>query len=124
MSFAIDPRGATTTRQCTERFIKIHIAFDQLSPKSDWLLRRPGPGEPLVWLTGGLCDKCQSPVWCTVTIANGVIEGVWPASFTRDTYRKAHVVTAGGAQYIAERLGSELRQLGSKAAVLAALERL
>lgn len=102
----------------------ITVDLERLSPDLDWLLRRPAPGEPLVWLTGGLCDSCQHPTWCTVTIANGIIENVWPAAFTRDTYRKAHVVNAGGAQYIAERLGSELRQLDSKTAVLAALERL
>lgn len=102
----------------------IAVDLELLSPTSDWLVRRPAPGEPLIWLTGGMCDKCNNPVWCTITIADGVIENVWPASFTRDSYRKAHIVTAGGAQYIAERLGSELRQLNSKASVLAALERL
>jgi hypothetical protein len=49
---------------------------------------------------------------------------VWPAAFTRETYRKAHIVNAGGAQYIAERIGSELRQLDSRTQILAALERL
>lgn len=100
----------------------IAIDLDALSPE-DWLVRAPAAGEPLMWLTGAGCDACEGAAWCTLTIANGTLVSVWPAAFTRETFRAAHVVSGGGAQHIAEH-ELDRSEIRTKDQVLAALERL
>lgn len=102
---------------------KLAVDLERLSPDSDWLVRAPDTAE-LIWLTAGQCEKCQLLIWCALTIQNGVLASVWPVAFTRATYQRAHVVSAGGLQLEAAKLLGIDPDSVSRAMIFEALERL
>jgi hypothetical protein len=102
---------------------KLPVDLERLSPDADWLVHAPDTAE-LVWLTAGECEKCQLLIWCALTIQDGVLASVWPVAFTRATYERAHVASAGGLQLEAAKLLGVDPDSVSREMILEALERL
>jgi hypothetical protein len=100
----------------------IVLDLERLVAYHDVLLRVPRKDEPIVWLTGRACIECRAWRWCTVTLAEGRIASVGPATHNRDMYRAAHILSRDGVQREAEhRFGNAVDEL-TRAGVLAVLE--